>query len=90
MRYTINQIVWAKCIDYPWWPAFVTHIYRYNKRLCYKVTFFGSNWTSYVYVKQMCPYQSKVFSFLSQYIDPELKYAIKCADRALKRSFNVE
>lgn len=52
-RYQLDEVVFAQCPDYPFWPARVIKVYEDG---VYKVDFFNDNTTSNLAERSLLPF----------------------------------
>lgn len=87
MLYKTNEIVFAKCQDYPFWPGKIVHCFP--QAASYKVVFYGEKSEATISEACMLPFNDEVIrklsadSALRNY--KELQHSIKIACKRLQK-----
>lgn len=82
VQYELWDIVWAKIIGYPWWPAKVTQLPT-SKNPNYRVDFFSDHTHAFLPSSKLNPYEDMRSDIeLHRQINKGLRKAVMTADRA--------
>ena len=87
MLYKLNEIVFAKCQDYPFWPAKVVNYFA--QAASYKVVFYGEKSEATISESCMLPFTDEVLRKLSadsaHRNHKDLQHSIKIALKRLQK-----